>query len=82
MDEPFDEDRYVFRRQTIMVPERIPDDCVKCPRCDGRGMVRHQWSGPDFMDLNPYRDYRRCFACIGSGYIKKTDLEKYQDEMS
>ena len=63
------EDRYVSRKVTGYVQEKIPDDCVKCPNCNGEGEILFSYNDPG---PNTYGD---CVLCQGLGYVEKAYLE-------
>jgi len=66
----FDDDEYVFVRETRYVRKKIPKDHVKCPVCDGSGEVRLYYGQP--WDRG---QFTTCWCCHGDGYISREWLE-------
>lgn len=66
-----EEEGYVYRKKFCLEKVKIPDGCVKCPNCEGRGEVRLIW-GPAHMP----GQFGQCFICMGKGYEEKTLLEQ------
>jgi len=56
--------------------ERIPEGNVRCPSCKGTGRYRFRWSEPSGLNDPSVSDYRRCFRCMGMGYIPISELKK------
>lgn len=67
-----EDDRIIFRKQTIWVPEEIPEGAVICPDCKGTGEVRYRWGGPGS------KDYINCFTCSGEAYLDKEHIAMYK----
>jgi len=62
---------YIWRRRMTLVKVKIPEGCVKCPDCDGRGEVRIIWGPPNMPG-----QFGVCITCAGKGYVEIELLEK------
>ncbi len=62
--------------ETVMVP----DNCVVCLECKGRGQVRWRYSEPSFTNNPAVSDYWPCIYCEGQGYVEK-ELHKRMQKL-
>ena len=68
--EDFENDRVIWREETILSPHKIPEGYKKCAKCGGSGKVIKIYHDP-----GP-NEYMQCFVCNGLGIVPCSSLSE------
>ncbi|MEM4727270.1 MAG: hypothetical protein QXD04_03345 [Candidatus Bathyarchaeia archaeon] len=64
------DENYVVRREVVIRRVRIPNGCVKCPFCGGRGELEVRGTSHSV-------DSSACPLCRGSGFVLREVAEEW-----